>query len=153
MRYYVMEPPEKTILPTVPKGDDAEIVKALDVNRFEEIDYDSRNELISDRLKMLLEQYLTRYNFQPVVYLDFEKKEQIVFWRFKPPVYEDFQAAFRNDGIISHIAFNSNEAPLIFTARSPKGVRSIAVRMAVAESALRRCILGLRFTQILDYNM
>ncbi|MCL2151761.1 MAG: hypothetical protein FWH57_02200 [Oscillospiraceae bacterium] len=153
MRYYVMEPPEKTLLPAAPKGDDAGVVKTVDVNRFEEIDYDSRNELVSDRLKMLLEQYMTRYNFQPVVYLDFEKKEQVVFWRFKPPIYEEFKADFRNDGIISRIAFNNNDAPLIFTARSPKGIRSIVVRMAVAESALRRCILGLKFTKILEYDV
>jgi hypothetical protein len=145
-----MEALENTFLPTVPKGENAEVVKASDLSRFNEIDYDSRNELISDKLKLLIEQYMPKYDFQPVVYLDVEKKEQVVFWRFRPPVYEDYQAVYRNDGIVSHIDFHNNNAPIMFTTRSPKGVRSIAVRMAVAESTLRRCILGLKFTKITE---
>jgi len=148
MRYYVMEVFENNSLPAAPKGEDAQVVIASDLNRFSEIDYDSKNELISDKLKLLMEQYMPKYDFQPVVYLDMQKQEQAVFWRFKPPQYEDYHATFRNDGIVSHISFNNNNAPIVFTARSPKGVRSIAVRMAVAESTLRRCILGLKFTKI-----
>jgi hypothetical protein len=143
-----MEALENMYLPIAPKGENAEVVKTSDIDRFSEIDYDSRNELISDRLKLLFEQYMPKYNFQPVVYLDVEKKEQAVFWRFKPAVYEDYQAVFRNDGIVSSITFPNNDAPIMFTARSQKGVRSIVVRMAVAESTLRRCILGLKFTKV-----
>ena len=152
MRYYVMEEQGNTPLPAAPKGENAEVVKASDLNRFCETDYDARNALISDRLKLLIEKFMPRYDFQPVVYLDSEKEEQAVFWRFKPPVYEKFKATFRNDGIISHISFTSDNAPIIFSARSPKGVRSIVVRMAVAESTLRRCILGLKFTQIMELD-
>jgi hypothetical protein len=148
MRYYVMEALENNYLPNAPKGENAEVVKTSDVGRFSEIDYDSRNELISEKLKLLFEQYMPKYNFQPVVYLDVEKSEQAVFWRFRPPAYDDYQAVYRNDGIVSHITFPNNDAPIMFTTRSPKGVRSIAVRMAVAESTLRRCILGLKFTKI-----
>jgi len=148
MRYYVMEPSGNILLPLAPKGDGAEVVKATALERFREIDYDSRSELVSDRLKLLLERYLPRYDFKPVVYLDFEKKEQTVFWRFRPPCYDKYQASYRNDGIVSRFSFLDSNAPIVFTARSPKGVRSIVVRMAVAESALRRCILGLKFTKI-----
>ena len=150
MRYYVMEPLGNTMLPTAPKGENAEVVVSSNLSRFSDIDYDARSELISDRLKLLMERYLTKYDFKPVVYLDREKEEQAVFWRFRPPLYEDYQAIFRSDGIVSHIAFPNNNAPIAFTARSPKGVRSIAVRMAVAESALRRGILGVQFTKILE---
>jgi len=148
MRYYVMETLGNVLLPAAPKGDDAAVVKAHDLERFSEIDYDSRSELISDRLKMLIERYMPKYDFQPVVYLDIEKQEQVVFWRFRPPVYAKFEADYRNDGIVSQISFPDNNAPIIFTARSPKGTRSIVVRMAVAESTLRRCILGLKFTKV-----
>ena len=147
-----MEEQGKSLLPLAPKGDDAEVVKASDVDRFCETDYDARNGLISDRLKLLIEKFMPRYDFQPVVYLDAAKEEQAVFWRFKPPVFEKFKATFRNDGIVSHITFTSDRAPIIFTARSPKGMRSIVVRMAVAESTLRRCILGLKFTQIYEFD-
>ena len=148
MRYYVMEALGNAMLPVAPKGGEAAVVKATDLKRYSEIDYDSRSELISDRLKLLIARYMPKYDFQPVVYLDMEKQEQMVFWRFSPPPYADYEATFRNDGIVSQISFPNNDAPIVFTARSPKGVRSIVVRMAVAESALRRCILGLKFTKV-----
>jgi len=148
MRYYVMEPLGNALLPAAPKGEGSAVVKASDLSRFCEIDYDSRSELISDRLKLLMERYMPKYDFQPVVFLDVEKKEQSVFWRFRPPSYAEFEATFRSDGIISQITFHNNDAPIVFTARSPRGARSIAVRMAVAESTLRRCILGVKFTKI-----
>jgi hypothetical protein len=150
MRYYVMEPLENISLPTAPKGENVEIVNASGLSRFSEIDYDSRSELISERLKLLMGLYIPKYNFIPVIYLDSEKEEQLVFWRFRPPFYEDYQADYRNDGIVSHISFPNYDAPIVFTARSPKGIRSIIVRMAVAESALRRCILGLKFTKVTE---
>ena len=150
MRYYVMEALGDVLLPSVPKGEDAEVVRVADFSRFEEVDYDSRNELISDRLKLLMERYMPKYDFQPVVFLDIEKQEQLVFWRFKPAFYENYQATFRNDGLVSNITFPDNNAPIIFSARSPKGVRSIVVRMAVAESTLRRCILGLKFSKVTE---
>jgi len=148
MRYYVMEALGNILLPAAPKGEDAAVVRTTDLGRFSEVDYDSRSELISDRLKFLMEKYMPKYDFQPVVYLDVEKQEQSVFWRFRPPTYGDYEATYRNDGIIMHISFPNNDAPIVFTARSPKGVRSIVVRMAVAESTLRRCILGLKFTKL-----
>jgi len=47
------------------------------------------------------------------------------------------------------ISLAHNNAPIMFTARSPKSIRSIVVRMAVAESALRRGILGVKFIKVL----
>ena len=148
IRHFVMEPVGNTLLPTPPKGTSSDVVLSTDLSRFNEIDYDERSELISDELKLLMEMYLPRYDFKPVVYLDKEKDEQIVFWQFKPPVYEDFHAMFRSDGIVSSITFENTNAPIVFTVRSPKGKRSIVVRIAVAESALRRGILGVKFTTV-----
>lgn len=150
MRYFVMEGLGTVLLPPAPKGENPEVVLASDLGRFGEVDYDLRHELISNRLKMVIEHYLPRFDFQPLVYLDIEKQEQAVFWRFRPIQYTDYQATFRNDGIISGISFPNNYAPVIFTARSPRGVRSIVVRIAVAESVLRRCILGVKFTKLND---
>ena len=152
MRYYVMEEFGNVSLPTVPKGEDAEVVISSELERFSEIDFDPHGELVSDRLKLLLERYMPKYDFQPVVFLDTKKQAQMVFWRFTPPDFDGYKAEFRNDGVISHISFLSDDFPIVFTARSPRGVRSVVVRMAVAESTLRRSILGLKFTKVLDYN-
>ena len=150
MRYLVMEPVGNTLLPTVSGGKNNEVVIASNLSRFDNIDYDARSELISERLKLLLEKYLPKYDFQPVVYLDTAKDNQMIFWRFGPPTYDGFDAEFRNDWLVSHITFMDDRYPIAFTARSPRGVRSIVVRLAVAESALRRCILGVKFTKVTD---
>jgi len=149
MRYYVMEPAGGTVLlPTAPKGEDTDVVLASDLSRFSGIDYDARSELISERLKLLIEQFMPEYDFEPIVYYDRTKDEQMVFWWFSPALYTDYQATFRNDGAVLHIDFSHNHAPIVFTAQSPRGIRSIVVRMAVVESALRRSILGLKFTKV-----
>ncbi|MCL1981469.1 MAG: hypothetical protein FWG53_00050 [Clostridiales bacterium] len=150
MRYYVMEPPENMQLPAAAKSEGADVVQTSGLDRFSEIDYDSRCGLISDRMKLLMERFLLRYDFKPVVFLDSSNGDQLVFWRFSPAIYEDCSPEFRNDGIVSHVSFPNNDAPIVFTVRSPKGVRSILVRMAVAESTLRRSILGLKFTKVSD---
>ena len=143
-----MESLENMSLPAAPKGENSNIVLVPDLNNFNEIDYDSRNGLISDRLRALIESYIPGHNFETVVYLSSDRAEQAVFWKFNPPLYRDYRAAYRNEGIVSHISFSNDHAPITFTAKSPKGVGSIVVRMAVAESALRRGILGLKFTAV-----
>jgi hypothetical protein len=148
MIYYAMEPPDNTLLPAAKKGEKAEVILASDLSRYRGIDYDARNELISERLKQIIQRYMPNCVSKPVVYLDTGKNEQAIYWRFKPPVYEDIKADFRSDGIVSEIIFLNSNAPSMFTVISPKGVRSIAVRVAVAESILRRGILGLTFTEV-----
>ena len=150
MRYLVMEPVGNTLLPIVSGGKSSEVVIASNLSLFDNIDYDARSELISERLKLLLEKYLPKYDFQPVVYLDAAKNDQMIFWRFRPPTYDDYDVVYRNDGIVSHITFRDERYPIVFTARSPRGVRSIVVRLAVAESTLRRCILGVKFTKVTE---
>ena len=151
MRYLVMEPDGGMQLPLAPKGEDADVVISSDLSRFYEVDYDMRSELISEQLKKLIELYMPRFNFRPVVYIDQPKEEQLVFWRFRPAVYEaDYKVTFRNDGIVSGITLPNNNTPVIFTVRSPKGVRSILVRLAVAESVLRRGIFGVKFTKVTE---
>ncbi|MCL2152242.1 MAG: hypothetical protein FWH57_04680 [Oscillospiraceae bacterium] len=148
MLYFVMEPLEGVLLPIASKGEDMEIIAASDLTRFSEVDYDVRSGLVSERLKLLMYRYMPKYDFKPVVYLDMPKQEQLAFWKFRPAYYGDYQADYRSDGIVSSILFPNNRAPFVFTARSPKGVRSMVVRLAVAESILRRCILGVKFTRV-----
>jgi len=77
--------------------------------------------------------------------------DQTIFWRFDPPrlrLDENCKAIFRSDGVVSHISFLNKKMPIVFTVCSPKGVSTVLVRMAVAESALRRNFLSLKFTKI-----
>ena len=148
MRYFIMKPLGKILLPQTEEREGTEVIITSDISRFGEIDYDERSGLISDRFKSLIELYTLKSDFEPVVYLDAEKQEQAVFWRFAPPVYENYKAIYKNNGVPSHISFHEPEdAPILFTAKSPRGVRSVIISMAVAESALRRGILGVKFTK------
>jgi hypothetical protein len=150
MRYYVMEPLGNVFLPATKKREGVEVVLTSNINRFNDIDYDMSCGLISERLKLVLEMFLLQYHFEPVVYLDMSSKENINFFRFNPPEYEGCITTFRNDGIVSRIIFTDADVPLMFTVRSPKGVRSIIMKIAVAESILRRRILGVEFTKVTD---
>ena len=150
MRYFVMEPQGDVLLPAAPKSDSKNAINSSDLDRFANVDYDMRSELISDRLMLLMEMYLPKYEFDSVVYFDAAKKENLIFWRFTPPHYADYRADFRNDGIVSRIVPTEKHMPVVFTARSPKGKRSVVVSLAVAESALRRGIFGVKFTKITD---
>jgi hypothetical protein len=151
MRYYVMEPSNTVSLPAVPKNENAKLVFTTDLGRFSDVDYDPRNKLISNGFKLLMEQYLLDYDFMPITYCDLNKGDQMTFWRFEPDHYSDFNASYKNDGTVSNInTFSDSNTPIAFTAKSPKGILSVLVRMAVVESALRRCILGLKFTKVND---
>ena len=150
MRYFTMKTHGNVPLPITKKNEGEEVVLTSGLSRFSDIDYDVRCELISERLKQLMEMFMPKYNFVPVVYLDIHNKSQLVFFRFRPPFFEDCMASFGNDGTVSHITFAGANAPLVFTVRSPKGIRSIIVSMAVGESALRRKILGVEFNQVTD---
>jgi hypothetical protein len=146
MRYYTMESNANIQLPVVPKGEKSEVILTTDIQRFRSIDYDMRNQLISERLKNLMSQFLLNYDFVPFIFLDSDTRDSLVFWRFRPPIYKGVEATFRNDGIVSSIEFGrESDAPIAFTVKSRRGVRSIVVRVAVAESALRRSILGVDF--------
>jgi len=151
MRFYVMEQSGNVLIPAV--DDDMEIIETSDVDRFVDIDFDARSKFVSERLKLLLEKYLPRYEFVPVFIIESEDKI-LNYWKFMPPAFDGYNAQYRNDGLISHISFmpDVEKLPIAFTAISPKGVKSIVVRMAVAESALRRGILGVKFTKILELN-
>lgn len=148
MIYYTMESNGHAQLPAITKEQKAEVIIVSDLSQYREIDYDDRSELISERLKNIIWRYMPNHVFQPVIYLNTNNNEQAIYWRFKPPVYCDLIADFRNDGIVSHISFPSNHAPIVFSVLSPKGKRSIIVRVAVAESVLRRGVSGLRFTEV-----
>lgn len=149
MRYFVMESINNE-MPRQSQGGKPEVRQVPDLSDFYGIDYVARDGLISDRLKLLIELYMPGYDFKPVAFLDMNKPEQIIFWEFNPTLYNDCQADYRNNGLLSHISLNSDNAPPVFSMRSPKGLYSIIVHISVAESILRRNILGLKLTRLLE---
>jgi len=149
MRYFVMEHIDSEMTRRS-QGYAAEIRETSDLGAFYGIDFAARDGLISERLKLLMERYMPKYSFVPVVFLDTKKQEQIGFWRFSPPILSPahYQADYRNTGVISHISVTRENAPTVFSVRSPKGAWSVVVHVSVAESMLRRGILGLKLTRL-----
>ena len=148
IHYFVIETLENIALPPIPKGEGKAVILTPQITHFNEVDYDARNQIVSERFKRLLEMFVPKYIFIPIVYLTEDRDRQSVYWRFNPPTFEAYKGKYRNDGIISHIAFNTRPLPILFTTKSPKGIRSIVVRKTIAESTLRRGIHGLKFTHI-----
>ena len=151
MRYFVMEHihiENETV--RRPQGYAAEIRETSDLSAFYGIDFSARDGLISERLKLLMERYMPKYRFTPVVFLDAKKQEQIGFWRFSPPILAParYQAEYKNTGVISRIDVTSEDAPVVFSVRAPKGAWSVVVHAAVAESMLRRGIFGVKLTRL-----
>jgi len=138
-------------LPPVTKSSGFEIADAKTLDRFREVDYDARGAVISNRLKLVMEMYLPKYDFEPVVFVKEGTNDMIEFWRFDPPVFKEYNAEYRNDGVVSRISFPNDkvEIPFIFTATSPKGVKTIVMDTSAVNSILRRCISGVKFTKIL----
>ena len=147
-RHFLMEGSEQAHLP--PAGEPKKVTIVDKTVNFTEIDYDEKRGLISDRLKILIKMCMPFYEFDsvPFVFMSEDRAKTALYWKFDAPVFERFNAAYRNDGMISHIKLNDNKTPLIFTAISPEGMRSMVVHLAVAESALRRSILGIKFTRL-----
>jgi hypothetical protein len=90
-----------------------------------------------------MELYMPDCSFEPVVFKDSVKEDMIAFWKFAPSLYNDFQAVFKANTYITHITSDDCNAPIAFLAKSQKGVSSIVVDISIAESILRRGILGL----------
>lgn len=149
MRWFVIENINGE-MPRRPQGYAAEIREMPDLSGFYGVDFIARDGLISERLKLLIEKYMPKYYFTPVVFMDTKRQEQIGFWRCYPPFLasDHYRADFRNTGVISNITVTGENAPKIFSARSPKGVWSVVIHAAVAESILRRNIFGLKLTQL-----
>ena len=148
--YFVMEQLDNA--PNIPPPNTKGVQRMTNLISIDGIDYFSRNALISDNLKKLIEVFMPGYSFELAAYQDSSKPVVTPLWIFNPPVCSDFEAVYKTDGHVSHIAFTNTDTPRIFIAKSPKGIRSIIIHLAVAESMLRRSICGLKLTRILEHR-
>ena len=148
--YFVMEQLDNA--PNIPPPKTKEVQKMTNLEIINGIDYFSRYGLISDDLKRLFEIFMPGFSFELAAYLDSAKSDVTALWLFNPPVYSDFQSTFRTDGTVSHVNTIDTDMPRIFMVKSPKGIRSIIIHLAVAESMLRRNICGLKLTRLFEYE-
>ena len=148
--YFVMEQLDN--VPSIPSPKITEVQKISNLMSINGIDYFSRYGLISDSLKKLMEIFMPGYNFELAAYLDSAKPVVTALWILNPQICSDFEAVYRTDGHVSHLALTGADTPRIFIVKSPKGIRSLIIHLAVAESMLRRNICGLKLTRILEYR-
>lgn len=148
MDYYVMEQIQK--LPSMEKEIvedlDATIYKVHDLRKLKSLDYIKSMDIISNRFKQLLDLFLPERAWRPCVFVDTEKVEQEAFWHLSIEDYMPEEVEFHNDGFIFKIKV-SMDTPRIFRLKHKRGT-FIIVHVSIAESVLRRNILGLEFMPI-----
>ena len=94
-------------------GRNQEVVKTSSMSAFGEIDYDARSDLISEKLKLLMEKFMLQYQFEPTM---FGIKTKGSKWSFggsghpvmritKPPIETTaFCRVFPSQITISHLS-------------------------------------------------
>ena len=116
-------------------------------------DYIASEQLISDRLKQLIEQYLPEQLWQPCVFVDPKKKEQLTFWFLPNLPYVPRKVVTASNGIPAAVYIDeqdfSKKSPGIFRIRSTKGTVFLIVHLSIAESILRRGICGLELVRLM----
>ncbi len=128
-------------------------IRAIDdIAALDRFDFIAADTLISDRLKMLLEQYLPAQTWKPCVFINPSRKLQKTFWYLPPLPYQPEQIIYGTNGIPSAISVSrqdfARKSPGIFRIRSHKGPYVVIVHLSVAESILRRGICGLELVRL-----
>ena len=109
-------------------------------------DYIAAESLVSDRVKLLLEQYLPEQEWQTCAFVDPQKQEQETFWFLPPISYVPEDISFAN-GLPCSVTINDEDfaekSSGIFYIPNPKGTPFVIVHLSVAERILRRGFFGL----------
>jgi len=144
----------KAAMPEVPSSQEPSVRITEDLPSMSKYDYIASEQLLSDRLKQLLEQYLPEQPWQPCVFIDPKKKEQITFWFLPDLPYVPRQVIMASNGLPAAVFIDEQDfakkSPGIFRIRSPKGTVFLIVHLSVAESILRRGICGLELERLKD---
>ncbi len=123
-----------------------------DISLLEKFDYLAVEALVSDRMKLLLEQFLLDLEWQPCAFIDPSKKKQIIFWYLPPLPYLPEQITFAPNGTPHSIQIKKEDfckkSPGIFRIPHPKGTPFVVVHLSVAESILRRGFCGLELVRL-----
>ncbi len=118
----------------------------------ERFDYLAEEALFSDRVKLLLEQYLIEKDWRPCTFVEPEKQEQKTFWFLPPLACSPDNVVFASNGIPCSISINeeafARKSSGIFYIPNPKGTPFVIVHISIAESILRRGFCGLGFNRL-----
>lgn len=132
----------------ITETDGAVICKSDDIQELHGVDFLEREGLASDRLKLLLEAYLVQKDWRACIFVNPGKAGAETFWFLDPEEYTPAQTGLDPASILTKLYFSDTEIPRIFTVKPEKGVKSLVLHLSVAESILRRGILGLRMVPL-----
>lgn len=154
MDYFLLKQAGAVSIPK-PKQENAEepSVRIMqDISALEKLDFLSAEALVSDRMKLLLEQYLISQEWQPCVFIEPSKKSQITFWFLPKLPYLPEDIVINMHGAL--VSFRVKEedfakkSPGIFRIPNPKGSPFIVLHLSIAESILRRGFCGLELLRL-----
>ncbi|KQO01096.1 hypothetical protein [Paenibacillus sp. Leaf72] len=106
--------------------------------------------LVSDRMKSIIEKFAPRMYFKPVGLIDLKQKKQLVYWLIIPPKVACLskETVYDMHGNVQRLVINRQligRYPMI----SIEGIRENiwVINLALAESLLRRDLVGVRLTK------
>lgn len=132
----------------ISQSKEATLCKLDDITQFKGIDYLSKENLISDRLKLILESFLPKNIWKPYVFMDMKKEKQEIFWNLEAEIYLPDKLELNSIGYPHRMQIDVEKIPRIFRIVQKKGMVFIFLHLSVAESMLRRGILGLDYIPI-----
>lgn len=122
------------------------------ISSLERFDYLAEEALFSDRLKLLLKQYLIEKDWRPCTFVEPEKQEQKTFWFLPPLACSPDNVVFGSNSIPCSISINeeafARKSSGIFYIPNQKGTPFVIVHISIAESILRRGFCGLGFNRL-----
>lgn len=120
----------------------------------DKFDYIAGEHLVSDTLKLLLEQYLPEQLWRPCVFVDTNAADQRTYWFLPSLPYVPEKVVTASNGMPAAVYVNpedfAQKAPGILHIRGTKGTSFIVVHLSVAESMLRRGICGVELVRLSD---
>lgn len=153
MDYFLLK--QLSIIPVYSKQiseeQEATICQTKHISSLLSFDYLEEEQLISDRLKVLLEQLTISVQWKPFIFLDSSSNQQAMFWHFTPVSLQPKELDYFIDGFVCHFTLDYLEGrhiPPIFQIKSKKGTISNIVHLSVAESILRRGYTGLQLLRL-----
>lgn len=107
--------------------------------------------LVTDRLKKLLVKYDSHLLFRPVVLADLPRARQDLYWQLIPQIRDCLapQTEFLPNRAVKTLVLDSSKAGAAHVFKVAGVLEPwIIVSLAVAESILRRDLIGIRFTRV-----
>lgn len=128
--------------------EEATLCKANDITQVRGMDYIAHGGLVSDRLKLLLESFLPKNIWRPYIFMDMAKGEQEAFWYLELETYVPGQLELNATGYPCKMQVDIETVPRIFKIAAKNGATFIIAHLSVAESMMRRGIVGLELVPV-----